>query len=139
MPIVVVLAACLCCSKHNRPQALKLVCMLGPGLLSKAALTDPSTPVHDACVVSGLQVASGQCWVLADNEEMRPPDVIDSRTFGPLPMENILGRIIYQSQSAVEHGRVQNSEDAAEEDAAVLAAELDVETFVSGPEGSSRD
>ena len=91
------------------------------------------------CVVSGLQVASGQCWVLADNEAMRPPDVIDSRTFGPLPMENILGRIIYQSQSAVEHGRVQNSEDAAEEDVAVLAAELDVETFVSRPEGGSRD
>jgi hypothetical protein len=33
--------------------------------------------------------------VLADNEALEPPEVIDSRSFGPLPLPNVLGRIMY--------------------------------------------
>ena len=42
-----------------------------------------------------LTVPAGHCWVLADNEELTPPDVIDSRSFGPVPLENVMGRIMY--------------------------------------------
>ncbi len=70
-------------------------------------------------------VRLGRCWVLADNEELKPPNVIDSRTFGPLPVENILGRIIYYSRPN-DHGPVQNSKPAMAADTAVLEAELDL-------------
>ena len=68
---------------------------------------------------------AGKCWVLADNEELKPPDVIDSRSFGPLPVENILGRIIYYVRPN-DHGVVENSKAAMAADAAVLEAELDL-------------
>ena len=32
----------------------------------------------------------------------------DSRSFGPLPMENIVGRVIYASRSPADHGSVKN-------------------------------
>jgi type IV secretory pathway protease TraF len=35
-------------------------------------------------------------------------EAVDSRTFGPLPLSNIIGRAIYCSRSPVEHGFVQN-------------------------------
>jgi hypothetical protein len=34
----------------------------------------------------------GHCWVLADNEQLAPPHVIDSRSFGPLPLSLVMGR-----------------------------------------------
>ncbi|KAH9785403.1 hypothetical protein KPL71_009939 [Citrus sinensis] len=49
-----------------------------------------------------------ECWVLADNENMKPKEANDSRTFGPVPMRNIVGRAIYCLRTAVDHGPVQN-------------------------------
>ena len=69
---------------------------------------------------------AGNCWVLADNEELRPPAVVDSRTFGPLPVENIMGRVIYYARKN-DHGPVENSRPAMSADAAVLEAELDLD------------
>lgn len=42
------------------------------------------------------RIPAGHCWVLADNEELGPPDVIDSRAFGYLDMNLIEGRVIYR-------------------------------------------
>lgn len=39
-------------------------------------------------------IPEGHCWVVADNEQLQPPHVIDSRSFGPLPLQNVLGRIM---------------------------------------------
>ena len=39
-----------------------------------------------------LVVPPGHCWVLADNEQLQPPHVIDSRSFGPLPLSQVIGR-----------------------------------------------
>ncbi|KAF6257843.1 hypothetical protein COO60DRAFT_1626673 [Scenedesmus sp. NREL 46B-D3] len=55
------------------------------------------------------RVPGGHCWVLADNEELSPPDVIDSRAFGYLDMRLIMGRVLYRVRNASEHGRVANS------------------------------
>lgn len=71
----------------------------------------------------------GHCWVLTEADEYKGNEDIDSRSFGPLPIENIRGRVIYQCQSPTEHGPTSNSEEAMVDDVAVLDAELDVDAF----------
>jgi len=68
-----------------------------------------------------------QCWVLADNLALKPKEARDSRLFGPVPMTDILGRVIYSLRTAVDHGLVENSGMATKLDGPVLAVELDVE------------
>ncbi|XP_020402991.1 uncharacterized protein [Zea mays] len=68
-----------------------------------------------------------QCWVLADNLVLKPKEARDSRLFGPVPMTDILGRVIYSLRTAVDHGLVENSGMATKLDGPVLAVELDVE------------
>uniref|UniRef100_A0A0D9W1Q6 Uncharacterized protein n=1 Tax=Leersia perrieri TaxID=77586 RepID=A0A0D9W1Q6_9ORYZ len=51
----------------------------------------------------------------------------DSRVFGPVPMTDILGRVVYSLRTAVDHGPVENSRMAMNQDSSVLAVELDVE------------
>jgi hypothetical protein len=46
--------------------------------------------------VAQERIPPGHCWVLADNEQLEPPDVIDSRAFGYLDMSLIQGRVIYR-------------------------------------------
>jgi hypothetical protein len=84
-------------------------------------------PEEDA---EAIVIPEGYCWVLADNEELAFPDVIDSRTFGPLPLNNIIGRVMYAAKSQTDHGPVENSISGMESDAAVLEAELDLDTLV---------
>ncbi|XP_073106224.1 mitochondrial ATP-independent inner membrane protease subunit 2 isoform X1 [Elaeis guineensis] len=73
-----------------------------------------------------------QCWVLSDNESLKPKEARDSRLFGPIPMTDIVGRVVYALRSAVDHGPVQNSRLAMNEDSSVLAVELDVDEMVKG-------
>ncbi|XP_021898408.1 uncharacterized protein LOC110815062 isoform X1 [Carica papaya] len=68
-----------------------------------------------------------QCWVLADNEKLKPKEANDSRTFGPVLMSNIVGRVIYCLRTAVDHGPVQNSYSSMRRDSPVLEVELDVD------------
>ncbi|XP_059432915.1 mitochondrial ATP-independent inner membrane protease subunit 2-like isoform X1 [Corylus avellana] len=69
-----------------------------------------------------------QCWVLADNENIKPKqEANDSRTFGPVPMTDIVGRVIYCLRTAVDHGPVQNSHYSMRKDSPVLQVELDVD------------
>uniref|UniRef100_A0A5B6ZRV1 Putative Peptidase S24/S26A/S26B/S26C family protein isoform 1 n=1 Tax=Davidia involucrata TaxID=16924 RepID=A0A5B6ZRV1_DAVIN len=68
-----------------------------------------------------------QCWVLADNENLKPKEANDSRTFGPVPMTDIVGRVIYSLRTAVDHGPVQNSHFSTRKDSPVLEVELDVD------------
>ncbi|CAA0832179.1 Peptidase S24/S26A/S26B/S26C family protein [Striga hermonthica] len=68
-----------------------------------------------------------QCWVLADNKDLKPKEAYDSRTFGPVTMENIVGRVIYCLRNAVDHGPVNNSHFSEMKDSPILEVELDVE------------
>ena len=81
-------------------------------------------------ITQGKNFSAGELWVLADNEEMQPAQATDSRTFGPLNVDQILGRILYFVRSQTEHGPVQNSDLASTSDRAVLEAELDVEKLM---------
>ncbi|KAL4337077.1 hypothetical protein AHAS_Ahas12G0074100 [Arachis hypogaea] len=68
-----------------------------------------------------------QCWVVADNEKLKAKEANDSRTFGPVQMTDIVGRVIYCLRSAVDHGRVHNSHFGMRKDLPVLEVELDVD------------
>ncbi|KAM7521714.1 hypothetical protein LguiA_011616 [Lonicera macranthoides] len=68
-----------------------------------------------------------ECWVLADNKTLKPKEANDSRIFGPVPMTNIVGRVIYYLSTAVNHGPVQNSQSSMRKDSPVLEIELDVD------------
>ncbi|XP_078439938.1 mitochondrial ATP-independent inner membrane protease subunit 2-like [Wolffia australiana] len=105
-------------------------------------LKDPESPedylVRRLAAIEGYEMASNdekdepfvlekdQCWVLADNESLKPKEARDSRTFGPLPMTDIVGRAIYSLRTAVDHCPVQNSRHGMHYDSPVLAVELDV-------------
>uniref|UniRef100_N1R085 Peptidase S26 domain-containing protein n=1 Tax=Aegilops tauschii TaxID=37682 RepID=N1R085_AEGTA len=71
-----------------------------------------------------------ECWVMADNQELKAKEARDSRLFGPVPMTDIVGRVIYSLRTAVDHGPVDNSRVAMFQDSPVLAVELDVEEMV---------
>ncbi|CAH9051259.1 unnamed protein product [Cuscuta epithymum] len=71
-----------------------------------------------------------ECWVEADNETIKAKDANDSRTFGPVSMDDIIGRVIYCLRSAVDHGPVNNSKLGSQKDAPVLEVELDVEEMM---------
>ncbi|MCD9560723.1 hypothetical protein HAX54_019471 [Datura stramonium] len=68
-----------------------------------------------------------QCWVLADNENVKPKEAKDSRTFGPVSLTDIVGRAIYCLRTAVDHGPVNNSHFSMQKDSPVLEVELDVD------------
>ena len=71
----------------------------------------------------------GTCWVERDNEEVPLEQAPDSRLFGPLPLRALSGRVLYAARGRSDHGGVRNSDEAAAEDAAVLAHELDLEAL----------
>lgn len=68
-----------------------------------------------------------QCWVLADDEKLKPKEAGDSRKFGPVPITDIVGRVIYYLRTAVDHGPVQNNYRSMRKDSPVLEIELDVD------------
>ncbi|KAK3026162.1 hypothetical protein RJ639_040549 [Escallonia herrerae] len=68
-----------------------------------------------------------QCWVLADNENLKPQEARDSRILGPVSMMNIVGRVVYCLRTAVDHGPVQNSHHSSRMDSPVLEVELDID------------
>lgn len=69
-------------------------------------------------------LADDMVWVEADNSDLQPPHVEDSRTFGPVPLGNVLGRCIYAFASSMDQGYIANSEKMKEGDASIVEIEL---------------
>lgn len=69
-------------------------------------------------------LAPDTVWLTADNEELSPPDVEDSRTFGPVQLGNIVGRCIYAIRSKADRQFIKNNERWAALDRDVVAVEL---------------
>ncbi|KNA09325.1 hypothetical protein SOVF_154700 isoform B [Spinacia oleracea] len=106
-------------------------------------LKDPESPndylVRRLAATEGYEMVSkdekeepfildkNECWVLADNEALKPKEAKDSRAFGPVNMSDIIGRVIYCLRNAVDHGPVQNSNFSIKKDSPVLEVELDVD------------
>ena len=107
-------------------------------LVRRVAAAEEHEMVSDNPEDVPFALPAGYCWVLADNEAVDLSAAGDSRSFGPLPYDQILGRVLYHARSAHDHGVVENSEEAMEADAACLAAELDLDKLISIKE-SERD
>lgn len=98
-------------------------------LVRRLAAVEGEEMVSDEADTESWSLPGGQCWVLSEADTLKASEVVDSRSFGPLPLENIMGRVIYQCQSPTEHGPTSNSDEAMAQDAVILDAELDVEEF----------
>jgi len=104
--------------------------MEGELLVRRVAAVGGEEMVSDNPDDQAFTLEPGQCWVLADNEELQASQAVDSRSFGPLHVDHILGRILYFVRNQTEHGPVDNSQTANAADLPVLEAELDVEKLV---------
>ncbi|KAL0461102.1 UNVERIFIED_CONTAM: hypothetical protein Slati_0737400 [Sesamum latifolium] len=121
------------------PDANPMRVYVGDVVVLKDPMNSDKYLVRRLAAVEGYEMASAdendepfvlekdQCWVLADNENLKPKEAYDSRTFGPVTMSDIVGRVIYCLRNAVDHGPVNNSRYSASQDSPVLAMELDVD------------
>mmetsp|Transcript_3147 Transcript_3147/g.11015 ORF Transcript_3147/g.11015 Transcript_3147/m.11015 type:complete len:98 (+) Transcript_3147:792-1085(+) len=85
-------------------------------------------------------IPAGHCWVAADEdgaEEAAGPAGAASAAFGPLSAKHVIGRVLYSWRGPADHGPVENSEHAADQDAAVLECELDVAELRRAAEGGA--
>jgi hypothetical protein len=73
---------------------------------------------------SEYMLADDVVWVEADNAELKPPHVEDSRTFGPVPLGNVLGRCIYSFTSSMEQGYITNNQNVKADDASIVEVEF---------------
>ncbi|KAK3285252.1 hypothetical protein CYMTET_7138 [Cymbomonas tetramitiformis] len=67
-----------------------------------------------------FRIPRDHCWILGDNEDIPYQEAEDSRTHGPVPYSSIIGRVLYSCRSSTDHGSVENSEDAMEDDQPIL-------------------
>lgn len=111
-------------AQSGQPQQVmvrRIAAMEGDELISEEAGEDE--------VPEEYIIPDGHCWLLADNESLQPPHVIDSRALGPIPLSSIFGRVMYSMRSEHDHGPVENSEEGLAADAPVLEAELNLDTL----------
>lgn len=87
----------------------------------RIAALEGAQMVSDVDGDAPFQIPGAHCWVLRDNDDA--DDAPDSRRFGPLSLEYIIGRVMYAIRSATDHGRVVNSPYAMASDSIVLAQE----------------
>ncbi|KAK6164438.1 hypothetical protein DH2020_001302 [Rehmannia glutinosa] len=133
-----------CCAPVSKEVFLLCVCgrrvHVGDVVIVKDPVNSGDYIVRRLAAIEGYEMAStdekdepfvlekDQCWVLADNQNLKPKqEAYDSRTFGPVTMTDIVGRVIYCLRNAVDHGPVNNSHFSKRQDSPVLEVELDVD------------
>ncbi|XP_031111332.1 uncharacterized protein LOC116015412 [Ipomoea triloba] len=124
------------------PMSSPMKVFVGDVVVLKSPVKSDNFLVRRLAAIEGYEMAStdekdepfvleeDQCWVVADNENIKPKDANDSRTFGPVCTADIIGRVIYCLKSAVDHGPVNNSIFSMQKDTPVLEVELDVDEMV---------
>ena len=93
-----------------------------------AALEGGALESSDPTVLDAT-VPREHAWVVCDNDDAR--GARDSRTFGPLDLRRVVGRVVYVVRSATDHGRVHNSREARWVDDPVVRVELDAEQLAA--------
>lgn len=95
-------------------------------LVRRVAALEDTELVSDVAGDEVLKIPAGHCWVIADNEKLKAAEAQDSRTFGFIPYDSVLGRIIYRIslQDPKEHGPVANSPRSELADRAIIDAEV---------------
>jgi len=121
------------------PIANRRFVFIGDAVVLKDPNNSDKYLVRRLAAVGGSEMVSGdekeepfvlekdQCWLTAENLELKAKEAYDSRTFGPVSTADIVGRVIYCLRTAVDHGPVRNSHAAMGRDSPILAVELDVE------------
>lgn len=100
---------------HQTVLVRRIAAMPGDQMLSDSVSFEP------------FVIPYGHCWVLADNPKSEPSSVVDSRFFGPLPLDHIRGRVIYNGYDKHDHGIVINSPQATPLDDVLLKYELSLD------------
>ena len=100
-------------------------------LIRRIAAMPGDQMLSDVVNFEPFLIPDGFCWVLADNVKSEASEVVDSRFFGPLPLESIRGRIIYSAYDARDHGAVVNSPEVQRADEVLLKYELSIERLYS--------
>lgn len=90
---------------------------------------DEATPEDETSETATYEIPPGRAWVTADNPAMDLSRAPDSRSFGPIRIAHIVGRVIYYVRSATDHGPVANHPASADDDASVLATEVRPESL----------
>lgn len=123
----------------------KLACQYARGLLGQVSVGDvvlvrsPLDPtrflVRRLAALGGQEMLStkeedetfviedGQCWLLADNDNLKAEEANDSRTWGPIAVDNIMGRVIYRFHNVNDHYFVHNSFENILEDRSLILFE----------------
>ncbi|XP_042015909.1 uncharacterized protein LOC121763879 [Salvia splendens] len=128
------------CSENSRPDPMSV--HVGDVVVMKDPKNSAKFLIRRLAAIEGDEMASkdavdepfvleeDQCWVLADNDKLKPKQAYDSRIFGPVTMTSIVGRAIYCVRNDVDHGPVKNSEYSTTKDSPVLEFELDVDEIL---------
>lgn len=67
----------------------------------------------------------------AENAALEPPDVEDSRTFGPLQLSAVVGRCVYAVRNKADRQPIENNAQWRGLDGDIVAAELTEELLAS--------
>jgi hypothetical protein len=74
--------------------------------------------------VDDHQLAPDVVWVLSDNKTLEPPLVEDSRSFGPVPLSNVVGRCIYAIRNRADREHIRNHPAWKAQDEEIVRVEL---------------
>ena len=95
-----------------------------PGALMVRRVVAAGGDVLESDTTPSHQLAPETVWVTAENQELEPPHVEDSRTFGPVQLSNIVGRCIYAIRSKADRDHIANNAKWAALDRDIVAVEL---------------
>lgn len=73
----------------------------------------------------------------SENRALSASEAPDSRTFGPLPLSAVEGRVLYALRSPSDHGRIATLGQLHAADEAVLTCELSIDRLVRVAEGGA--
>lgn len=65
-------------------------------LVRRVAAVQGQEMLHRTDRGENFVLEPGTVWVTADNRSLPPEQAPDSRVFGPLPLENVMGRVIFR-------------------------------------------
>lgn len=95
-----------------------------PGALMVRRVVAAGGDVLESDTAATHQLAPETVWVAAENEELEPPHVEDSRTFGPVQLSNVVGRCIYAIRSKADRDHIANNDKWAALDRDIVSVEL---------------
>mmetsp|Transcript_12259 Transcript_12259/g.40259 ORF Transcript_12259/g.40259 Transcript_12259/m.40259 type:complete len:198 (-) Transcript_12259:85-678(-) len=80
--------------------------------------------VSDAAEDEAFVLPPEHLWVTCDDASVAPAAAYDSRSFGPLPIAEVIGRVVYFIRSPTDHAATLNSDPSMREDECILAEEV---------------